>query len=308
MTERPSSRPARIGLVQARVLPSYDETIENTREKVREASARGAELVVLGELFASYYFCQTEDPAVFATAESLDGPTVTTMSALARELNISLVIPFFERRAPGLFHNTLVIAGPDGRPLGVYRKMHIPDDPQFMEKYYFTPGDSARPGDAQGQAGFGAFQTPRLKVGPLICWDQWYPEAARLTAMKGADILIYPTAIGWLPSEKAAEGAAQLSAWQTMQRSHAIANGTFVAAVNRVGQEGSKENGIEFWGHSFICDPMGRVLAEAGEDEEVLIADLDLGEIENTRKWWPFFRDRRVDAYGALTKRWDEDR
>lgn len=302
-----SPRHARIGLIQSRIRPTYEETVSHTVERVREAAEGGAELIVLGELFTSRYFCQTEDPDVFALAEPVNGRTVATMSAVAKELGVSLVIPFFERRAPGLFHNTLVIAGPDGAPQGVYRKMHIPDDPQFMEKYYFTPGDG--PSQAErGNSGFSAFQTKTVKVGPLICWDQWYPEAARLTAMRGAEVLVYPTAIGWLPSEKAQEGAAQLSAWQTMQRSHAIANGVFVVAVNRVGLEGPQESGIEFWGHSFVCDPMGRVLAEADESEQVLIVDLDLALIEETRKWWPFFRDRRVDAYGALTKRWDEER
>lgn len=309
MTGRKAER-VTVGLVQSRVRQTRQETLDHTAERVREAAARGAELVALQELFASPYFCQNEDPAAFEWAEEVDGPTVSAFVSVARETRTTLIVPFFERRAPGLFHNSLVVLGPDGRRIGLYRKMHIPDDPQFMEKYYFTPGDSglgARSEDAEGPSpsGFAAFSTPSLKLGTLICWDQWYPEAARLTALRGAELLVYPTAIGWLPEEKAEQGAAQLSAWQTMQRSHAIANGVFVLAVNRVGQEGPRETGIEFWGHSFVCDPLGRILCEAGEDEEVLVCELDLGLIDETRKWWPFFRDRRVDAYGALTKRWD---
>ena len=232
-TARMAGKTVRVGLVQTRVGPNSSENIERTAAFVRDAAARGAELVCLQELFASRYFCQTQDPEAFSWAESLDGPAVQAMGALARELRLTILVPIFERRSPGLFHNTTVLVGPDGR-LGVYRKMHIPDDPQFMEKYYFAPGD----------LGFQAIQTPVGKVGPLICWDQWYPEAARVTALLGAQILLYPTAIGWLPSEKEADGAAQLSAWQTMQRAHAIANGVFVIAVNRVGQEGDATTGI----------------------------------------------------------------
>lgn len=287
----------RVGLVQTRVGPDSAENIERTSTFVRDAAARGAQLVCLQELFASLYFCQTQDPDAFNWAEALDGPAVQAMAALAQELGLTILVPIFERRSPGLFHNTAVLVGPDGGRLGVYRKMHIPDDPQFMEKYYFAPGD----------LGFQAMATPVGKVGPLICWDQWYPEAARVTALLGAQMLLYPTAIGWLPSEKQTDGEAQLSAWQTMQRAHAIANGVFVIAVNRVGQEGDAETGIEFWGHSFIADPLGRILCEAGESEEVLVCDLDLGLLEETRKWWPFFRDRRIDAYGAINKRWAEE-
>ncbi len=280
--------------MQQRISPTRAETLDRAAAAVREAAQKGAQVVCLQELFADPYFCQTEDPDAFGLAESVDGPTVQRFSALSAELGISLMIPFFEQRAPGLFHNSAVISGPAGERLGLYRKMHIPDDPQFMEKYYFTPGD----------LGFMAVETPHLKVGPLICWDQWYPEAARLTAMHGAEILFYPTAIGWLPSEKASEGEAQLDAWRTMQRAHAIANGVYVMAVNRVGQEGDKETGIEFWGHSMIIDPLGRVIAEAGEDETVLVAELELDKIFETRKWWPFFRDRRIDAFSDLQKRW----
>lgn len=290
-------RVIRVGLVQSRVGGDQGTNLERTVAFIREAKAKGAELVVLQELFVSPYFCQTEDPEAFAWAEALTGPTVSRMSEVARLEGVTLLVPFFERRAPGLFHNSTVLLGPDGGRIGIYRKMHIPDDPQFMEKYYFAPGD----------LGFVALPTKHCKVGPLICWDQWYPEAARATALLGAEVLLYPTAIGWLPSEKAADGAAQLSAWQTMQRAHAIANGVFVVVVNRVGQEGPKESGIEFWGHSFVADPFGRVIAEAGEDEAVLVCELDLGLIEETRKWWPFFRDRRIDAYQSLNQRWAEE-
>lgn len=292
-----SPKVVRVGLVQRAVRPTQEETIEVTLEGVAEAKARGAELVCLEELFAGPYFCQTEDPTAFDLAESAEGPLCRRMAEAARVHGVTLLVPYFEKRAEGIFHNSAWIFGPRGERLGHYRKMHIPDDPQFMEKYYFTPGDT----------GFLAVDSPVGKLGPLICWDQWYPEAARLTAMRGARILLYPTAIGWLPSEKSAEGAAQLDAWKTMQRSHAIANGVFVVAINRVGQEGDKANGIEFWGHSFVVDPLGRVLAEAGEGEEVLVCDLDMSLIGETRKWWPFFRDRRIDAFSDLTKRWLED-
>jgi N-carbamoylputrescine amidase len=287
----------RVGLVQRSVRPSQEETVEVTLEGIADAAARGAQFVCLQELFAAPYFCQTEDPEVFASAEPSDGPLAQRMAQAARDHRVTLLVPYFEKRAEGVFHNSALIFGPDGNRLGHYRKMHIPDDPQFMEKYYFTPGDT----------GFIAVDSPVGKLGPLICWDQWYPEAARLTAMQGARVLLYPTAIGWLPSEKSSEGAAQLDAWKTIQRSHAIANGVFVVATNRVGQEGDKQTGIEFWGHSFVVDPLGRVLAEAGEGEEVLVCDLDMSLIGETRKWWPFFRDRRIDAFSGLTKRWLED-
>jgi len=218
----------KIGLVQRRVLSTREETIESTRAGVLEAVSQGAELVCLQELFCDPYFCQTEDPEAFDLAEPVDGPLLQRMAEIAKEAHVTLLVPFFERRAPGLFHNSSALIGPDGSSLGLYRKMHIPDDPQFMEKYYFTPGD----------LGFMALDSPLGKLGPLICWDQWYPEAARLTAMKGARILMYPTAIGWLPSEKEEEGEAQLDAWKTIQRSHAIANGVFVVAINRIGKEG----------------------------------------------------------------------
>jgi len=292
-----SKQVVRLGLIQRSIRATQDETVESTLKGIREASEQGAEFICLQELFADPYFCQTEDPDAFALAEALDGPLVQRVRAVAIECSVSVMVPIFEKRAPGVYHNSAVILGPDGQRLGMYRKMHIPDDPQFMEKYYFTPGD----------LGFLAVETPIGKVGPLICWDQWYPEAARLTAMAGAQVLLYPTAIGWLPSEKQEEGEAQLDAWKTIQRSHAIANGVFVAAVNRVGQEGAPDSGIEFWGHSMVIDPLGRVLAEAGEEEAVLVCDLDLSLLEQTRKWWPFFRDRRIDSYENLTQRWLED-
>lgn len=284
----------RVGLVQMAVRADRESTVSVAIQGMREAARGGADLVCLQELFAGPYFCQSEDPSAFDLAEALDGPTVTAIASAARDLRIFVSVPVFERRAPGLYHNSAVLVGPSGEVRSTYRKMHIPDDPQFMEKYYFTPGD----------LGFVCAKTEIGAIGTLICWDQWYPEAARLTAMQGADVLLYPTAIGWLPQEKERDGAAQLDAWKTMQRAHAVANGVFVIATNRVGQEGPPDTGIEFWGHSFVADPTGRVLAEAGEGEQVLLADLDLSVIEETRRWWPFFRDRRIDAYGGLTSRW----
>jgi N-carbamoylputrescine amidase len=287
----------RVGLVQHALSPSREATVEVAARGISEAAQKGAQLVCLQELFADPYFCQSEDPEAFELAEPNDGPLVTRMAGLAKEHQVTLLVPYFEKRAPGVFHNSALIFGPDGERCGHYRKMHIPDDPQFMEKYYFTPGDT----------GFVAVDSEVGKLGPLICWDQWYPEAARLTAMKGARVLLYPTAIGWLPSEKAQEGEAQLDAWKTIQRSHAIANGVFVVAINRVGQEGDPQTGIEFWGHSLVIDPLGRVLAEGSEASEVIVCDLDMSLIGETRKWWPFFRDRRIDAFSGLTERWLED-
>lgn len=283
----------KVGLVQTTVEDDRARHIQKTLERVREAAGRGAKLICLQELFASQYFCQVEDSALFDLAEPIPGPTSQAVADCAKELGVSIVVPLFEKRAPGVYHNSLIIVGPGGDNLGLYRKMHIPDDPLFYEKYYFTPGD----------LGFKTIQTPEAKVGPLICWDQWYPEAARLTALRGAEILVYPTAIGWQPGEKAEFGAAQLSAWQTIQRSHAIANGVFVISVNRVGHEGAKGGGIQFWGHSFVADPFGVVLAEAGEGEETLVVELDLSRQEWVRRNWPFYRDRRIDAYGEITSR-----
>ncbi|HET7546029.1 MAG TPA: carbon-nitrogen hydrolase [Polyangiaceae bacterium] len=283
----------KIGMIQTRVGLDKAENVQKTSAAIRDAAARGATLICLQELFATQYFCQTEDAAFFDLAEASDGPTVQAIAKVAKECKVSVVTPFFERRAPGVYHNSVVVVGPQGNTVGLYRKMHIPDDPLFMEKYYFTPGD----------LGFQSFDTPDAKVGTLICWDQWYPEAARLTAMRGSELLTYPTAIGWHPSEKEQYGAAQLSAWQTIQRSHAIANGVFVIAVNRVGHEGPADGGIEFWGHSFVADPFGVVLAEAGQGEETLVVECDLTRPEWVRRNWPFFRDRRIDAYGDLTHR-----
>lgn len=289
-----SSAIIRVGLVQQASQHHKQKNVTHAIAGIHAAAAEGAKLVVLQELFASDYFCQQEDPAFFELAEPLDGPVVQALANVARDLGLVIVAPVFEWRAPGLYHNSLVVLGSDGGQLGVYRKMHIPEDPQFCEKFYFTPGD----------LGFGPIRTPLARLGALICWDQWYPEAARLMALAGAQLLIYPTAIGWMASEKAALGAAQLDAWKTMQRAHAIANGTFVIAVNRVGKEAMGEHELEFWGHSFVCDPMGRVIAEAGEQEQTLVVDCDLSLMAEQRNWWPFFRDRRIDSYGGLLKRW----
>jgi N-carbamoylputrescine amidase len=278
----------RVGLVQA-------AHGADTVGLVRRAAAAGAQVVCLQELFRSPYFCTREDHERFGLAEPIPGPTTDEFSALARELGIAVVVPLFERRAAGVYHNSAAVIDADGSLAGVYRKMHIPDDPLYYEKFYFAPGD----------LGFRAFQTRFAKVGVLICWDQWYPEAARLTAMQGADILFYPTAIGWHPSEKAEFGVAQRDAWRTIQRGHAIANGVYVAAANRIGLESAEDGGIEFFGSSFISDPFGRLVADASTDrEEVLVADCDPGQVEATRQHWPFFRDRRVDAYGGITARW----
>lgn len=287
------ARVVKVGLVQTSVEKDKTKNLEKTAKLVADLAKRGAELVCLQELFASQYFCQVEDAELFDLAEPLNGPTVQAMSAVAKAGKCSVVVPFFERRAAGVYHNSLVVLGPNGDTLGHYRKMHIPDDPLFYEKFYFTPGD----------LGFMSIPTPQAAVGPLICWDQWYPEAARLTALRGAELLVYPTAIGWHPKEKAEYGASQLAAWQTIQRSHAIANGVFVVAVNRIGHEGAKDGGLQFWGHSFVADPAGVVLAEAGEGEESLLVECDLSRVEAVRRGWPFLRDRRIDAYSSLTAR-----
>ncbi len=287
------ARSVRIGLVQHSCSSDLGENIAKASLGVSEAAARGAEVVCLPELFGSTYFCQVQDPAYFELAEPADGPTVTRMDRLARELGVTILAGFFEYRAPGLCHNSLAVLGPEGK-LGLYRKMHIPQDPQFEEKFYFTPGDS----------GFMAIPTPRCVVGPLICWDQWYPEAARLTALQGAEVLFYPTAIGWMPEEKELHGENQRSAWEAIQRAHAIANGVFTVSVNRVGVEKSTAGEIEFWGNSFVCAPSGEVIARAGLGEEVMVVDCDLQQLHDTRRIWPFLRDRRIDAYEGLTNRW----
>jgi len=283
----------KIGLVQMAMGREKAGNIAKARRAIADAAGRGAQIVCLPELFASPYFCQVEDPALFELAEPVPGPTTQAIAEEAKRLGVAVVTPVFEQRAAGIYHNSLVVLGPAGETLGMYRKMHIPDDPLYYEKYYFTPGD----------LGFVTVPTPFAALGPLICWDQWYPEAARLTALGGAQILCYPTAIGWHPKEKAEFGAAQLAAWQTIQRSHAIANGVFVAAVNRVGHEGPAGGGLDFWGHSFVADPFGVVLAEAGEGEETLVVPLDLAQQETVRRNWPFLRDRRIDAYAGITAR-----
>ena len=291
------SRPAAamtLGLVQMRCSTDPEDNLRRACDGLREAAGRGATVACLPELFKTQYFCQVEDPSRFDLAEPIPGPTTEALAAVARGAGIVVVGSIFERRAAGVYHNTAVVYEADGSLRGVYRKMHIPDDPLYYEKYYFTPGD----------LGFQAFETSRGTVGTLVCWDQWYPEAARLTALRGAEVLFYPTAIGWHPAEKAEYGAAQADAWQTIQRSHAIANGIYVAAVNRVGHEGAAEAGIEFWGGSFVADPFGRVVARASADaEEILIVPCDPKLSEETRRHWPFLRDRRIDAYGSITRR-----
>ena len=287
----------KIALIQRACSDDIGANIAGAWLAVEEAAGRGAQFVVLPELFASRYFCQTEDAACFDLAESIPGPITSAAADLARRLDITILTSVFEKRAAGIYHNTACVVTPDGDLSRLYRKMHIPDDPGYYEKFYFTPGD----------LGFVAHQSPHVTVGPLICWDQWYPEAARLTALRGAQVLCYPTAIGWLPEDKQELGDEQLAAWQTIQRSHAIANGVFVASVNRVGHELSASGGIEFWGHSFVVDPSGRVIAEAGSGEEILVVDCDLSMIETQRRGWPFLRDRRIDAYDGITKRWLAD-
>jgi N-carbamoylputrescine amidase len=314
-----SDSPVRVALIQLACAPSTAQNLDHAASLVREAARAGAQLICLPELFRAQYFCQREDHALFALAEPIPGPSTARLAAVVREEKITLIASLFERRAPGLYHNTAAILdhtspAPD-HIAGIYRKMHIPDDPLYYEKFYFTPGD----------LGFRVTPTSHGPVGTLICWDQWYPEAARITSLMGANTLFYPTAIGWHPSEKAEFGAAQYSAWQTMQRAHAIANGLFVCAVNRVGHEhgdvilsnsdGStteipgpgdhtSASGLEFWGGSFIADPFGRILAQASHDrEEILTATLDPALIETTRQHWPFLRDRRIDAYTPITRR-----
>ncbi len=292
----PTTLPAQVtlGLVQMRMTADPEANFETALTRVREAAARGAQVVCLPELFRSYYFCQTEDHGFFKLAEPIPGPSTERLAALAGELGVVIIASLFEKRAEGLYHNTTAILDADGRYLGKYRKMHIPDDPNFYEKFYFTPGD----------LGYRAWDTRFGKAGVLICWDQWYPEAARLTALSGAQMLFYPTAIGWLVPEKAEYGAAQQQSWETIQRSHAIANGVYVAAVNRVGVEPGPNQGIEFWGGSFVCAPNGEILARAGTEEEILIVPIDTRKVDFARTHWPFLRDRRVDSYGDLTRRY----
>jgi N-carbamoylputrescine amidase len=283
-----------LGLVQMRCAPEPEVNLERAIQSLHRAAAAGAQITCLPELFRSPYFCQREDPSLFDLAEPIPGPTTERLAQASRETNMAVVASVFERRHAGVYHNTAVVFDADGQLLGLYRKMHIPDDPLYYEKYYFTPGD----------LGFRAFDTRWGRVGTLVCWDQWYPEAARLTALRGADVLFYPTAIGWHPGEKEQHGTAQHQAWETVQRSHAIANGVFVAAVNRIGHEGPADGGLEFWGASFVCDPFGIVMQRAAHDrEEVLVVECDLRRVEEVRRNWPFLRDRRIDAYGDLTRR-----
>jgi N-carbamoylputrescine amidase len=283
------------GIVQMRCGADPDANLDRACDFVREAARQGAEIVCLPELFRTQYFCQTEDHEYFKLAEEIPGPSTNALGVVAREFEVTIIASLFEKRAAGLYHNTAAILGPDGGLMGRYRKMHIPDDPLFYEKFYFTPGD----------LGFLAWKTEHATIGVCVCWDQWYPEAARLTALRGAQILYYPTAIGWHPSERAQYGETQHDAWETIQRSHAIANGCYVVAVNRVGHEDpAGGQGLDFWGQSFIAGPDGAVLARAGiETEEVLVCDLDLGLLDVQRTHWPFFRDRRVDAYDGIGAR-----
>ncbi|MGD0013591.1 MAG: carbon-nitrogen hydrolase [Bryobacteraceae bacterium] len=285
----------KIGLIQMACATDPNENLAKAEWRIREAAARGAGIVCLQELFRTQYFCREENAALFALAEPVPGPTTECLGRLARELGIVVIASLFERRAPGLYHNTAAVIGPDGAIAGLYRKTHIPDDPLYYEKFYFTPGD----------LGYPCFETRFGKIAVLICWDQWYPEAARLAALQGALVLFYPTAIGWHPSEKEQHGAAQLDAWRTVQRAHAIANGVYVAAVNRVGFEGPAERGIEFWGSSFVADPFGQIVAQASSDkEEILLAECDTRRVDEVRRNWPFLRDRRIDTYSGLLERW----
>ena len=278
-----------------------DKNLQRAIDRLHQAQAKGAQIVCLPELFQTQYFCQREDAALFDLAEPIPGPATTRLAEAAKLLRIVVIGSVFEKRAPGVYHNTAVMIDADGSLRGIYRKMHIPDDPLYYEKYYFTPGD----------LGYRAFDTQVGRVGTLVCWDQWYPEGARLTALQGAQVLFYPTAIGWHPAEKEQFGVAQHDAWQTIQRSHAIANGVYVAVVNRVGFEdgdvrGQKApgQGLEFWGGSFIADPFGRIIAQASQDkEEILVAEVDLKALEEVRRNWPFLRDRRIDSYSAITSR-----
>ncbi len=295
MTANPSSGATRLALIQMRCGADPAENRARAIAHIREAAAAGAQIICLPELYASQYFCQAEDHANFALAEEIPGAGSDQLGRLAAELQVVIVASLFERRAAGLYHNTAIVLDADGAFLGRYRKMHIPDDPLYYEKFYFTPGD----------LGFRSWQTRRGKLGVCVCWDQWFPEAARLTALSGAQLLFYPTAIGWHPGEKERYGETQHSSWETIQRGHAIANGCYVAAVNRVGHEAPAGGpGIEFWGQSFVCDPAGQIIGKASvAAEENLLVDIDFARVEEQRTHWPFLRDRRIDAYGDVTRR-----
>ncbi|MEI7769540.1 MAG: carbon-nitrogen hydrolase [Chloroflexales bacterium] len=293
-----AARIVNIGLVQMRMGDDVAANMAGAVAGVRAAASQGAQIICLPELFRSRYFCQSEEHVNFALAEPVPGPSTEVFCALARELGVVIVASLFEKRAEGLYHNTAAVIDADGSYLGKYRKMHIPDDPLFYEKFYFTPGD----------LGFKVFPTRFGRVGVLICWDQWYPEAARLTALRGADLLFYPTAIGWHPAEKAEYGVAQHQSWETIQRSHGVANGCYVVSVNRTGHEGDPAGGIEFWGQSFLSDPSGTILAKAPVAEPAtLVTPVDLARLDVQRTHWPFLRDRRIDAYGEITKRYIDE-
>ena len=308
----------RVGLIQMSATPDPDKNLNHAMERVRQAAAQGAQVVCLPELFQTQYFCQREDASLFDLAEPIPGPTSNQLSQLAGELHIVLIASLFEKRAAGVYHNTAAVIDADGSLRGIYRKMHIPDDPLYFEKFYFTPGDlgfrafdlNLPPGTA-GAPGENPAPQASLRIGALVCWDQWYPEGARLTALQGASVLFYPTAIGWHPAEKERYGFAQHDAWKTIQRAHAIANGVYVAAVNRVGHEtgnvlgkAAEGAGLEFWGGSFLCDPFGQIITEAGNDrEEILVGEIDLKKMEEVRRNWPFLRDRRIDSYAGITGR-----
>jgi N-carbamoylputrescine amidase len=297
MEEMPGSRDQkfRVGIAQFACSTDTEANLAKAVQVIREAAQRGAQVVCLQELFRSQYFCREEKAELFELAEPIPGPSTEALGEVAKECAVAVVASLFERRAAGLYHNTAAMIDADGSLLGIYRKMHIPDDPLYFEKFYFTPGDT----------GFLNFDTRYGRIGTLVCWDQWYPEGARLSALGGASVLFYPTAIGWHPSEKEEYGAAQLDAWKTIQRAHAIANGIYVCAVNRIGFEGPPDQGLEFWGSSFIADPFGQVIAQASVDkEEVLVAEIDPRRMDEVRRNWPFLRDRRIDAYGPLTNRW----
>ena len=300
MSKTTSKRSVKVGVVQMRMSDNTDDNMQKALAMTRDAIEQGAEVVCLPELFRSRYFCQTEDADLFELAEPIPGPSVDAFEQLAAEHGVAVIASLFERRAAGLYHNTVAVIDGARGYVGKYRKMHIPDDPRYYEKFYFTPGD----------LGFKAFATEKATLGTLICWDQWYPEAARLTALQGAEILFYPTAIGWHPEEKQQVGVAQHQAWETMQRSHAIANGCFVVAVNRTGFEPdpASDGGIEFWGQSFIAAPDGQILHKAAQDEEcVFVEELNLGAIATMRHGWPFFRDRRIDDYAGICRRFIDD-
>ena len=286
-----------IGVIQMRSSGNREENLAHATEKIREAAARGAQIVCLHELFLSQYFCREENPDYFNLAEPIPGPSTEALGAIARERKIAIVASLFERRGPGVYHNTAAVIDADGSLLGRYRKMHIPDDPLYYEKFYFTPGD----------LGFPVFDTRYARIAVQVCWDQWYPEGSRLVSLAGAQVIFYPTTIGWHPHEKREFGAAQLDAWRTIQRSHAIANGVYAAVANRVGFEGTPDGGLEFWGSSFIADPFGEMLAQSTDSaEDILITECDPARSEDVRRNWPFFRDRRIDAYSPILERWNE--